>query len=302
MQRVTTPGLTYHAILKGNRGEAVFRDDSDRQVFLNLMDDVFNKEGLVLKQYCLMDTHIHTLQLPEFDQSLSRGNGQLQRRYAMYFNAKYGYAGHLFQGPFWSCPLDQEHYCNACRYIAYNPVKAGMVERPEDWPWSSSYQQTDLGAPPTEEEIQILRLHASSGRPLGSDAWVQKLEEMTGRRLRPLPPGPKPLAKQSPDMPIEVVVNHAATTGTVETIEAKLIRPAAQSLECVAAEPMVSDVVVAESEPVQDVLVSPDSQVEPSDECENEPELAQPAPAFVLLEVLRPDDVTAMEPALIDSG
>ena len=145
-------------------------------------------------------------------------------RYAQYVNRLHGRSGHLWQGRFHSCALDRQHLWLALKYVELNPVRARLCRRAWRYAWSSAalhvdeaaesgwldlarwYQRTsaaawrqELAEGLTDEEVARIRLRTHTGRPLGNDRFVSKLETMLGRRLRPLPAGrpKKEAAKES---------------------------------------------------------------------------------------------------------
>ena len=134
----------YHVTSRGNRLQPIYHDDFDRRFFLALRDRVIGRCEWQLHAYCLMTNHFHLL-LETPIPNLSAGMQRLKCDYAAYFNARYSFEGHLFQQRFGSRLLDtEEYYADALRYIAMNPVKAGLCEHPADWPWSSFYGVTEL--------------------------------------------------------------------------------------------------------------------------------------------------------------
>ena len=145
---------------------------------------------------------------------MRRGIGEAHRRYARHVNFREGWRGFLWQGRFASFPLDGDHLLAAACYIELNPVRARLTDTPEGWPWSSARAHLAggdddlvtaspllervgdwralLSLPADEDEVDILRRHQRTGRPLGDDAFVERLEASLGRNLRPSKPGPKP--------------------------------------------------------------------------------------------------------------
>ncbi|MEN8130676.1 MAG: hypothetical protein ABFS45_10885 [Pseudomonadota bacterium] len=136
------------------------------------------------------------------------------RRYTGYINARMRVTGHLWQGRFGSVVMDEEHLANAVRYVSLNPIRARLVERAQDWPWSSATAHLsgrddklvtvapvlerygDFAAFLDQEDddaavFRRLRQSETTGRPLGSDQWIEKLEKLTGRKLKPQKRGPK---------------------------------------------------------------------------------------------------------------
>jgi REP element-mobilizing transposase RayT len=129
--------LVYHVTNRGVRRLPIFLDDSDRQQFLRLLRRTQDRFPFRLHAYCLMTTHYHLL-LQTIDVSLSTTMHYFKTLFAGWFNRQYGHAGHVFQGRFHSLPVEEDAYfTTVSRYIHLNPVRAGMAQRPEDYPWSN---------------------------------------------------------------------------------------------------------------------------------------------------------------------
>lgn len=136
-RRLEAPGVVYHVVVRGNERRAVFRDDSDRVRYLGRLAHYREKFGFRLLAFCLMDNHVH-LAMETSRHPLSRIMAGVQFTYTQYFNRRYRRVGHLFQGRYKAFIVDRDAYLLALvRYIHENPVKAKIVERPEDYRWSS---------------------------------------------------------------------------------------------------------------------------------------------------------------------
>jgi putative transposase len=135
--RLEVPGEHYHITARGNRGELIFRDDRDKDKFLEILSRVIDKFSWSSLAYCLMSNHFHlVVQISE--PNLSEGMRQLNGVYAQYFNRAHDTAGHMFQGRFKSIIVaDDSHLVEAIRYVALNPVRAKMVKFPEEYQYSS---------------------------------------------------------------------------------------------------------------------------------------------------------------------
>ena len=135
--RIEFPGALYHLTSRGNARSDIFVDDLDRQKFLDILSSVVYKHRWICHGYCLMGNHYHLLiETPEGN--LCRGMRQLNGVYTQAFNRRHGRVGHLLQGRYKSILVEKESYLlELCRYIVLNPVKAEMVNAPEDWAWSS---------------------------------------------------------------------------------------------------------------------------------------------------------------------
>ncbi len=135
--RVEVAGGLYHVIVRGNERKAVFRDDSDRERYLKRLAHYREKFGFQLLAYCLLDNHVH-LAMETGKIPLSRVMAGLQSSYTQYFNRRHERVGHLFQGRYKAFLVEEDPYALALlRYIHENPVKARIVERPEEYIWSS---------------------------------------------------------------------------------------------------------------------------------------------------------------------
>jgi putative transposase len=137
--RQLEPGGTYHVTARGNRRQAIFVDDYDRQLFLRMVGDVVTRHGWRCGAYCLMSNHFHLLVATAMDKTdLPVGMHRLNSRYAQWFNDLHELAGHLFQDRFSSVLIEREgHLLEVARYIYLNPVRANACRAANDWPWSS---------------------------------------------------------------------------------------------------------------------------------------------------------------------
>ena len=124
---------------RGNRRQAIYHDDDDRRFFLTLQKRTFQRFGWCLREYCLMTNHFHLLfDTPRAD--LATGMHRLNSAYATHFNERHGFDGHLFDRRYGSRLVEtEEHLLEVLRYIAFNPVKAGLCSHPREWRWSSFY-------------------------------------------------------------------------------------------------------------------------------------------------------------------
>ena len=161
-----------------------------------------------------MPNHIHMIIVPSDVDGLRHTFADAHRRYTGYVNARMQVTGHLWQGRFGSVVMDEEHLANAVRYVSLNPVRARLVKRAQDWPWSSvaahiSGNDDELVrvAPVLErygdfaafldqqedvtEAFRALRQSETTGRPLGTNQWFEWIEKLTGRQLKPQKRGPK---------------------------------------------------------------------------------------------------------------
>lgn len=131
------PGAVYHIIHRGVRKQVLFEEEYDYQMFLYIMRLALDEYKCILHAYCLMTNHVHLL-LETTDYEVGKFMKFLSERYAMYYNRKYCYIGHVFESRYKSCLVkDDAYFLQTSRYIHLNPVKAMMVSRPEHYRWSS---------------------------------------------------------------------------------------------------------------------------------------------------------------------
>ena len=211
--RIVIPGQVYHITQRGNNRQDILFVPDDYRFYLELLKEQSERHGLEVLGYGLMTNHVHLVGIPEKEDSLAKALGRAHFLYTQYINRMHGRSGHLWQNRFYSCLLDRQHYWAAMRYVERNPVRANIVRRAWEYPWSSasahvtgqdpntviSLQRWEAMSPPdwraalaeaeSKEDLETLRSHTRTGRPLGSDSFLSKLERALGRRLRPLPVG-----------------------------------------------------------------------------------------------------------------
>ncbi len=128
----------YHSITRGVIKRTLFHKAKDYNFYLRLMREHKEKAGVVIYHYCLMANHAHVLLYSSNLENLSKFIFYINRRYAYYYQRTYKWEGQVFQGRFRSSPINDDAYLLECgRYIEKNPCKAGIVENPEDYPYSS---------------------------------------------------------------------------------------------------------------------------------------------------------------------
>jgi REP element-mobilizing transposase RayT len=146
--RIEFAGALYHVTSRGNERRAIFFSDDDRLAFLGILADVVDRFNWLCHAYCLMTNHYHLL-VETADANLSKGMRQLNGVYTQYVNRTHQRVGHLFQGRFKGILVQRDSYLlELARYIVLNPVRAGMVSHPADWPWSSYRGTVGLEEPP----------------------------------------------------------------------------------------------------------------------------------------------------------
>jgi len=220
--RIVTPNYPYHITQRGNYRQAIFENKEDRIKYLLWMDNYSQKYNLSLLAYCLMDNHVHFIAIPRQEDSLSKVFSIVHMRYSQYFNKKMSAAGHLWQGRFYSCVLDEPHLMAAILYVERNPVRSGLVKNPWDWQWSSAAFHTGrskmeiniedikgildfdiikweqyLSSEEPEDQIDIIRNNTKQGRPVGTAKFIEEIGAKIGRVLKTIPRG-RPRKKKAP--------------------------------------------------------------------------------------------------------
>lgn len=156
--RLSVPGIPWHIIQRGNDRSACFYAEQDYQRYVHDLSELAPKFDCALHAYVLMTNHVHLLLTPAQENSAAQLMKHLGQRYVQYINRSYKRSGTLWEGRFRSCLTQSEEYVLACyRYIELNPVRAGMVNRPEHYRWSS-YHANALGKQGTELDA-ILQPH-----------------------------------------------------------------------------------------------------------------------------------------------
>lgn len=204
--RIVVPGIPHHVIQRGNRSEVVFFKEGDRRLYLKILSHFARKYGVEIWSYCLMTNHLHLAAVPSRPESLAKMMAAVHKRYTVMINIRNNWKGTLWQGRYLSYPMDEIYLYTCVRYIERNPVRAKIVKRPEDYPWSSarahifkindpvlsSFFMLDqikdwrayLQQAENEEDLEKIRKNQSSGRPLGSKQFYKQIETLTGRKLK----------------------------------------------------------------------------------------------------------------------
>ena len=208
-RRIVIPGIPHHVVLHGVRSIDIFASDADRRYYVGTLNECAGRYGLSIWVWCLMTNHIHLVVVPADELSLGKGIGETHRRYSRHFNFSQSASGHLFKERYFSYPIQQDgNLLCVARYVELNPVMAGMVPRPDAYAWSSARHHLRGKADPLvgrsalldmapnwkefladgislHRDREMIERHLSTGRPLGSPAWIAGLESKTGRRLAP---------------------------------------------------------------------------------------------------------------------
>ncbi|XYJ08738.1 transposase [Telluria sp. B2] len=154
--RLEFPGALYHVTSRGNRQNAIYRDDSDRRAWLDLLGLVCKRHNFLIHGFCQMTNHFHLL-IETLEGNLSQGMRQLNGVYTQHYNHRHRLVGHLFQGRYKAILVQKESYLlELARYIVLNPVRANMVAAPGDWQWSSHHYLVHSAHPPTWLECDCI--------------------------------------------------------------------------------------------------------------------------------------------------
>jgi putative transposase len=219
LPRYVIPGQPQHIIQRGNNRQAIFVTDDDFQFFRDALVEAAGRFGLAIHAYVWMTNHIHLLATPTYDDSISKMFQSAGRKYVQYFNFTHKRSGTLWEGRYRATVVDTEQYLlKLMRYIEMNPVRAGMVEQPRQYKWSShrryAYGEDDLNLnwliehdqyvqlarDPSErraayralfrteldaDELRTIREASHKGWALGSERFRQEIEALSERRASP---------------------------------------------------------------------------------------------------------------------
>lgn len=214
LARIVVPGYPHHVTARGNRREPIFFEDGDQEIYCDILAEQMRKADVSVWAYCLMPNHVHLILYPNDRDGLARAIGAAHRRWANFVNARGRWRGHLFDGRFGSVAMDETHLIAAARYVALNPVRARLVAKAQDWPWSSVRAHLSgiddalvtvkpfkdrigdfaalIAAQEGDESFAALRSAEQTGRPLGNADFIAGLERLLGRRIARRAPGRKP--------------------------------------------------------------------------------------------------------------
>jgi putative transposase len=213
LARVVAPGIPHHVTQRGNRRQPVFFGPVDYSSYLQLLAEWSSKHDVAIWAYCLMPNHVHLIAVPPTEAALARSIGEAHRRYTRMIHFRENWRGYLWQGRFASYPMDEDYLLKAVRYIELNPVRAGLVGKAWDYEWSSARAHVRgeadalvavepmlarvadwreyLRGQVLEADLRAIRLHTRTGRPLGSEGFIDGLQSQLGRILRPRRPWAK---------------------------------------------------------------------------------------------------------------
>jgi len=181
--RIEFAGALYHVTSRGDRREAIYEDDEDRETFLNLLAEVVDRFNWLCHAYCLMTNHYH-LVIETVEGNLSKGMRQLNGVYTQASNRRHHRVGHLFQGRFKGILVEKDAYLlQLTRYVVLNPVRAGMVPSPEQWPWSSYRAMTGMVHPPEWLAVDALLSQFGSDRDEARQYYQRFVLDSVGQRI-----------------------------------------------------------------------------------------------------------------------
>ena len=213
LARIVIPGTPHFITQKGNRDLNVFFDESDAHAYIEYLSEQSERFGLQIWAYCLLHNRVHLLAVPYEENSLASALGEAHRRYTNRINEQKGWQGHLWAARFSSFPIDDPYILPAAHFIEMSPVMNGTCKSPEEFKWSSARAHLSakddalckvapllsmnsdwdalLDKGINIDKAKAISAHIRTGRPLGDDAFISKLEQLTGRVLKKKKPGRK---------------------------------------------------------------------------------------------------------------
>ena len=225
--RFFVAGETQHVIQRGNNRMPIFCGESDYRFFMDCLVKACDVHGVSIHAYVLMTNHLHLLCTPSHQLSLPKTLQSVGRRYVQFFNSAFRRTGTLWEGRYRASVVHSERYLLTCmRYIEMNPVRAGMVEHPPDYPWSSHRANacalpdplitahelySRLGRSLMERQaayralfrlqlsamdLQTIREATNKNWALGDERFKQQMAELSGRQATPKRPGRKPMTEE----------------------------------------------------------------------------------------------------------
>jgi len=220
LARTVVPGLPHHVTQRGNGRARVFFGDADYALYRDLLVTHCRAADVAIWGWCLMPNHVHLILTPADADGLRRALARLHRAYAGAIHARQKKTGHFWQGRFGAVAMDEDHLLSAVRYVGLNPVRARLAANAADWPWSSARAHltgiadgvTDLAPildrlPSREGLLDLaetdfaafdrLRSAETIGRPLGSDGFLDRIAQLTGRNLKARKRGRKATEKSA---------------------------------------------------------------------------------------------------------
>mgnify|MGYP001575323984 CR=1 FL=1 len=180
--RIEYTGAVYHVTSRGNARKKIFCDDQDKENFLETLAFVIKRHNWLCHAYCLMDNHYH-LMIETPDANLSKGMRQLNGVYTQRFNRRHGKPGHIFQGRFKAVLVQKDSYLlELSRYVVSNPVRAGTVQYPKDWKWSSYLATAGLKNAPDYLAVDWLLKQFGSSKKTAQALYKEFVMEGFGKK------------------------------------------------------------------------------------------------------------------------
>jgi putative transposase len=184
LARIVIPDVPHHVVQRVRPGLVLFADEADYAEYRDIL--LRNLRGIDLVSACLMPDHVHLIAVLRTADALARMLGETRRLFARHKGL--GSQG-LWRGRYQSCPLDEAHAKAALAYVISNPVRAGLVRAPAQWPWLMG--ETHLDGPADERQIDTIRRATRTGRPAGGADFLARIEYELGRSLKPKKRGRK---------------------------------------------------------------------------------------------------------------
>ncbi len=209
--RIVIPDIAHHVTQRGNYQQDIFDREDNYQEYCRWINEYAEEYAVDILGYCLMGNHVHFILIPREEDSLAKLFNTVHMRYSQYFNRQRGVKGHLWQGRFYSCILDDEHLYRAIRYVENNPVRAKITKEAWEYKWSSAADH--LGERPNQlinltkyntvdekewkeylketdpDMDKEIRLKTERGLVIGTDKFIKKLEGALNRSLQCLKQG-----------------------------------------------------------------------------------------------------------------
>ena len=206
--RLVLSGYPHHVTQRGNYQQTVFYTERDYKYYLELLKKYIQEYSLSILSFCLMPNHVHFICIPANKNSLANTFKTTHMLYAQYLNKRNNLKGHLWQGRFFSSILDEKYLYAAVRYVESNPARAGLVEKPWYWRWSSARTHVEgkdsslplgdisqfieiknwadyLSEFEDKELIKTLKKNTLVGRPSVDANFVARLEKILGVKIMP---------------------------------------------------------------------------------------------------------------------
>ena len=218
LARMIVPGHPHHVTQRGNGRQRTFFEDGDYRLYRDLLGEHCQASGVAVWAWVLMPNQVHLILVPGDEDAVRRALAPLHRRYAGHIHARLRRTGHFWQGRFGCAAMDEQHCAAAIRYVLMNPVRAGLVERAADWPWSSARASFGLES----DRVTAVGPVRTLARPCGASG-------IGGRRGTDDAPEARGVGR-----PADRERRMARTTGAGKRAEAQpgQARPQAEGIKC----------------------------------------------------------------------